>query len=176
MTRILDRRFRSPAAEAAVARAPRKASLDGATIGLLANGKSNGMALLDRIVERLRERHRIGDVVRVAKTNASAPSSTATPRCSPGAARPSSRPSGTEGRARRAVCSTPSPSRSGGIPAAAVITEPFQSTAEAMARLAGMTGYPVAAVPHPFGSLSPAEVRARADTIVDSIERLLLER
>ena len=73
MTRILDPTLRSPAAEAAVARAPRKASLDGATIGLLANGKSNGMALLDRIVERLHERHRIGDVVRVAKTNASAP-------------------------------------------------------------------------------------------------------
>jgi hypothetical protein len=51
----------------------RKRSLDGATIGLLANSKSNGMALLDRIVERLRERHQIGEVVRVAKTNASAP-------------------------------------------------------------------------------------------------------
>ena len=62
-----------------------------------------------------------------------------------------------------------------GIPAAAVITEPFQSTAEAMAMLAGMTGYPVAAVSHPFGSLSPEEVRARADTILDTIERLLLE-
>jgi hypothetical protein len=33
----------------------------------------------------------------------------------------------------------------------------------------------VAAVSHPFGSLSPEEVRARADTIVDTIERLLLE-
>ena len=73
MTRILDPTLRSPVAEAVVARAPRLPSLDGATIGLLANGKSNGMALLDRIVERLRERHRIGDVVRVAKTNASAP-------------------------------------------------------------------------------------------------------
>ena len=62
-----------------------------------------------------------------------------------------------------------------GIPAAAVITEPFQSTAEAMAKLAGMTGYPVAAVSHPFGSLSREEVRARADTIFDTIERLLLE-
>ena len=62
-----------------------------------------------------------------------------------------------------------------GIPAAAVITEPFQSTADAMAKLAGMTGYPVAAVAHPFGSLSPVEVKARADTIVDNIERLLLE-
>ena len=62
-----------------------------------------------------------------------------------------------------------------GIPAAVVITEPFESTAEAMAKLAGMPGYPYAAVPHPFGSLSPAEVRARADHIVDCIERLLLK-
>lgn len=62
-----------------------------------------------------------------------------------------------------------------GIPAAVVITEPFESTAEAMARLAGLAGYPFAALPHPFGSLSPAEVRARADTLIDSIERLLLE-
>ena len=62
-----------------------------------------------------------------------------------------------------------------GIPAAVVITEPFEATAEAMARLAGMAGYPYAAVPHPFGSLSPAEVRARADTIVGRVERLLLE-
>jgi len=44
-----------------------------------------------------------------------------------------------------------------------------------MAKLSGMTGYPVAAVPHPFGSLSPEEVRARGDTIFDTIERLLLE-
>jgi hypothetical protein len=62
-----------------------------------------------------------------------------------------------------------------GIPAAVVITEPFESTAEAMAKLAGMPGYPYAALPHPFGSLSPAEVRARADQIVDCIERLLLK-
>ena len=73
MTRILDPTLRSPVEAATVARASRKRSLDGATIGLLANSKSNGMALLDRIVERLRERHQIGEVVRVAKTNASAP-------------------------------------------------------------------------------------------------------
>ena len=73
MTRILDPTLRAPEAEMVGVRAPRRRSLDGATIGLLANGKSNGMALLDRIVECLHERHRIGDVVRVAKSNASAP-------------------------------------------------------------------------------------------------------
>ena len=72
MTRILDPTV-GAATSALHALAPRPASLRGATIGLLANGKSNGMALLDQVVERLRERHRIADVVRVAKTNASAP-------------------------------------------------------------------------------------------------------
>ena len=63
-----------------------------------------------------------------------------------------------------------------GIPAAVVITEPFVPTAEAMARLAGMPGYPYAVVPHPIGSLTADEVAARADRIVDRIEALLLDR
>lgn len=61
-----------------------------------------------------------------------------------------------------------------GIPAAAVITEPFVPTAEAMARLAGMAGYPVAVIPHPIGSLDPAGVAARADAIAARIEAILL--
>jgi hypothetical protein len=61
-----------------------------------------------------------------------------------------------------------------GIPAAVVITEPFVPTAEAMARLAGMAGYPYAVLPHPVGSLRPAEVAARAEAITDRIVGLLL--
>jgi len=72
MTRILDPTLLTSAATAS-SPAPRPVELTGATVGLLANGKSNGMALLDRIAEILRERHGIGEVVRVAKTNASAP-------------------------------------------------------------------------------------------------------
>jgi hypothetical protein len=72
MTRILDPTLRT-ASPIAASRAPRPHHLRGATVGLLANGKSNGMAILDRIAEVLRERHGIGEVVRVAKTNASAP-------------------------------------------------------------------------------------------------------
>jgi hypothetical protein len=73
MTRILDPTLGAAAAPAEKPRAPRPAALSGVTIGLLANGKSNGMALLDRIAERLRERHGVIDVMRAAKTNASAP-------------------------------------------------------------------------------------------------------
>jgi hypothetical protein len=73
MMRILDPTLGPPPAAVALPRAARPHGLSGATLGLLANGKSNGMALLDRLVERLGERHDIGDVVRIAKTNASAP-------------------------------------------------------------------------------------------------------
>src|SRR5262249_46589122 len=62
MTRILDPTL-GAATPATHARAPRPTALRGATIGLLANGKSNGALLLDRIA----------DVLRVSKTNASAP-------------------------------------------------------------------------------------------------------
>jgi len=71
--RILDPTLRPTAAAVTAPRARRPKRLDGLTIGLLANGKSNGMALLDRIAERLGERYQIRGVVRVAKTNASAP-------------------------------------------------------------------------------------------------------
>jgi hypothetical protein len=60
-----------------------------------------------------------------------------------------------------------------GIPAVAVVTEPFVPTARAMAELNGMSGYRFVVVPHPFGSLDPATVRARADAALADIERLL---
>ncbi|MCI0548473.1 MAG: hypothetical protein L0027_14455 [Candidatus Rokubacteria bacterium] len=61
-----------------------------------------------------------------------------------------------------------------GIPAAVVITAPFVPTAEAIAELSGMAGYACAVIPHPVGSLGPAEVRARADAIAGRVEELLL--
>ena len=73
MIRILDPTLGSAPAVSVLSCAPRPAGLSGVTIGLLANGKSNGMALLERIALHLRTRHGIGDIVRVAKTNASAP-------------------------------------------------------------------------------------------------------
>jgi hypothetical protein len=61
-----------------------------------------------------------------------------------------------------------------GIPAVAVITEPFVRTAEAVATLNGMPGYPFVVVAHPFGSLIQTAVRARADGALALIECLLL--
>jgi hypothetical protein len=63
-----------------------------------------------------------------------------------------------------------------GIPAAVVITEPFVPTAEQMARLAGMPGYPYAVLPHPVGSLTPAEVGERAAAVFERVAALLHDR
>ena len=72
MTRILDPTLRAVPPVAA-ARASRPARLDGATLGLLANGKTHGMAFLERVAEQLRTRHGVAELVRVTKSNASAP-------------------------------------------------------------------------------------------------------
>jgi len=72
MTRILDPTLRAASPRTAM-RAPRPARLDGAILGLLANGKTHGMTFLDRVAEHLRARHGVAELVRVTKANASAP-------------------------------------------------------------------------------------------------------
>jgi hypothetical protein len=61
-----------------------------------------------------------------------------------------------------------------GVPAVAVVTEPFVPTGNAMAELNGLPGYPFVVVPHPFGSLDDKAVLARADAALARIEALLL--
>jgi hypothetical protein len=72
MTRILDPTLRAVLPRTA-SRAPRPARLEGATLGLLANGKTHGMTFLDRVAEHLCARHGAREIVRVTKANASAP-------------------------------------------------------------------------------------------------------
>ena len=61
-----------------------------------------------------------------------------------------------------------------GLPAAAIVTEPFTATGKVMAELQGFADYPFATVPHPVASLSIDEVNALADAVTPVVERLLL--
>ncbi len=72
MTRILDPTLRAVPPRTA-ARAPRPPRLAGATLGLLANGKTHGMVFLERVAEHLRVRHGVEELVCVTKANPSAP-------------------------------------------------------------------------------------------------------
>ena len=60
-----------------------------------------------------------------------------------------------------------------GVPAAAILTEPFAATGEAIAELQGFTDYPFATVPHPIGSLTSAEAMAIADEVTPTVLALL---
>ena len=57
----------------AVALAPRLRTLEGATVGLLSNGKAGTARLFDHMEQRLRERYGVADVLRRTKGNYSAP-------------------------------------------------------------------------------------------------------
>lgn len=56
-----------------------------------------------------------------------------------------------------------------------VCTEPFIPTAKMMARLQGMANYPFAVIAHPIGSLTPAELRQRAEEALPQVVRLLTQ-
>ena len=48
------------------------------------------------------------------------------------------------------------------MPAAVICTDQFIESAKAQAAICGNPAYPFAVVPHPIGSLTPAELRERA--------------
>ena len=57
--------------------AARPASLDGAVIGLVNNGKARGREILQRVAENLTVRHRIGGTILVTKPDSSFPATPA---------------------------------------------------------------------------------------------------
>jgi len=61
-----------------------------------------------------------------------------------------------------------------GVPVAVLCTTPFLNAGAAHARLLGLPGLRVVDVPHPMVSLTPAEVRTRAEAIVDAVAQSLL--
>jgi hypothetical protein len=70
----LDPTFEPPAeATRPKGQAARPATLDGAVVGLLSNGKANGMALLEAVVAQLRERYPIRDTLAFTKGSVSIP-------------------------------------------------------------------------------------------------------
>jgi len=60
-----------------------------------------------------------------------------------------------------------------GVPAVAIVTAPFRDTGEAMATSWGKPGYPFVDTPHPIANLGEGDLDARADALVDAVERCL---
>ena len=56
-----------------------------------------------------------------------------------------------------------------GVPAIAVVTEPFRATGQAMATSWGMPGYRFLEVPHPIANLGEKDLDERADRLVEEV-------
>jgi hypothetical protein len=60
-----------------------------------------------------------------------------------------------------------------GIPAVGIMTDRFQRSAELMAELNGLPGYPFAVIGHPIANNDDQLLRAKAQAAVDRIVPLL---
>lgn len=60
-----------------------------------------------------------------------------------------------------------------GVPAIAVITEPFRETGRAMAESWGLPGFRFLETPHPIASVGDEELDERADRLVEPVLALL---
>lgn len=57
---------RPPVSDAVVGQAPRLTTLDGAVLGLVHNTKTHGMELMEMVVDELRQRYDIAEVIRLS--------------------------------------------------------------------------------------------------------------
>ena len=60
-----------------------------------------------------------------------------------------------------------------GIPSATICTDPFETTARAMASMWGAPDYPTIYTSHPVGGLDRAAVRRRAEELLDQVVAVL---
>ena len=61
-----------------------------------------------------------------------------------------------------------------GIPTAVICTEPFITSADAMAALGGVPDYPYVVVPHPLGSRTMEQLRDLAANAAPDVLSILL--
>ena len=59
------------------------------------------------------------------------------------------------------------------MPTAVICTDQFIASAKAQATICGNPDYPFVVVAHPIGSLTPAELRARAKTAAPQVIEVL---
>ena len=156
-------------------RAPRRRDLRGATVGLLVNTKQNAAPFLDEVGRLLVAEHGAKATMARTKVNFAAPApgeliKEMTTGCDViitgiGDCGSCSASAVADGIAFEAA----------GLPAAAICSDAFRVTADAMAELRGVPGYRYATTPHPVAVLTPDQVKLRAAQVLDDVMSLLTE-
>ena len=166
----------TPAPDAGAApRARRRRDLHGAVIGLLVNTKQNAAPFLDEVGRLLAERYGATGTMARTKVNFAAPAPDDLVKEMTTACDVIITGIGDCGSCSASAVADGIAFEAAGLPAAAICSDAFRVTADAMAELRGAPGYRYAITPHPVAVLGPDQVRQRAAQVLDDVMNLLTE-
>jgi hypothetical protein len=162
------------AAAAAAPRAPRLASLNGARVGLLINTKQNARPFLDEVGRLLEEKYDV-TITQRTKVNFAVPEPDEVIKELVAGSDVIITGVGDCGSCSAAAAADGVVLEAAGVPVAAIITESFIPTADAMAALRGAPGYKYATTAHPVAVLTEDKVKERAAQVLADVVALLTE-
>jgi hypothetical protein len=164
----------SSAAQPAAPRAPRLASLQGKRVGLLINTKQNARPFLEEVGRLLADRYDV-TLTQRTKLNFAMPEPENVIKELAAGADVIITGVGDCGSCSAAAAADGVVLEAAGVPVAAIITDSFIPTADAMAALRGAPGYQYATTAHPVAVLTADKVRERAAQVLDDVIALLVE-
>ena len=174
---ILDPTGTAPAAVKTKApRAPRRKDLHGATVGLLVNTKQNAAPFLDEIGRLLIEQYGATGTMARTKVNFAQPAPDELIKEMASGCDVIITGIGDCGSCSASAVADGIVFEAAGLPAAAVCSDAFTITADAMADLRGAPGYQYATTPHPVAILTADQVKDRAARVVGDVVALLTDQ
>jgi hypothetical protein len=165
---------KSKAGPAAAPRARRPASLNGARVGLLINTKQNARPFLEEVGRLLTEKYDVTLTERT-KVNFAVPEPDEVIKELVADSDVVITGVGDCGSCSAAAAADGVVLETAGVPVAAIITESFIPTADAMAALRGAPGYKYATTAHPVAVLTEDKVKERAAQVLDDVVALLTD-
>jgi hypothetical protein len=166
---------KTKAAGSAAPRAPRPASLKGARVGLLINTKQNARPFLEEVGRLLTERYGV-TLTKRAKVNFAVPEPDEVIKEMAAENDVIVTGVGDCGSCSAAAVADGVVFETAGVPVAAIITDSFRPTADAMAELRGAPGYKYATTAHPVAVLTEDKVKERAARVLDDVVALLTDQ
>jgi len=161
-------------AATAAPRAHRPASLKGARVGLLINTKQNARPFLEEVGRLLEEKYDV-TLTKRTKVNFAVPEPEAVIKELVADNDVIITGVGDCGSCSAAAAADGVVLESSGVPVAAIITDSFIPTADAMAALRGAPGYKYATTSHPVAVLTEDKVKERAAQVLDDVVALLTD-
>ena len=154
-------------------RARRRASLHGTTVGLLVNTKQNAAPFLDEVGRLLVDQHGAKGTIARTKVNFAAPAPEELVKEMAASCDVIITGIGDCGSCSASAVADGIVFEAAGLPAAAICSDAFKVTADAMAGLRGAPGYRYVTTPHPVAVLTPDQVKERAAQVLGDVVSLL---